>query len=113
MNQLVRNLVRRKLRSFLTISGIVIGILALTTMGALANNFNALLDGGAKHIAGYVPVGDASSNGLGGSGVLPLAKQSELAALPGVDQAFPSASDARRPVPLHDGSPGVPDYIPS
>ena len=69
MKEIVRNLTRRKLRSFLTISGIVIGIVALTTMGALANNFNALLDGGAKYIAGFVPVGDASSNGLGGSGV--------------------------------------------
>ena len=61
MNEIVRNLIRRKLRSFLTISGIVIGIVALTTMGALANNFNALLDGGAKYFAGFVPVGDASS----------------------------------------------------
>jgi len=113
MNQIVRNLVRRKLRSFLTISGIVIGILALTTMGAFANNFNALLDGGAKYIAGYVPVGDASSNGLGGSGVLPLAKQSELAALPGVAQAFPSVSVAAKPGSLNVVSLGIPDYISS
>jgi len=28
--------------------GIVIGVLALTTMGALAENFNALLDGGSS-----------------------------------------------------------------
>ena len=32
----LRNLSRRKLRSSLTISGIVIGIFALTTMGAMA-----------------------------------------------------------------------------
>ena len=113
MNQIVRNLVRRKLRSFLTISGIVIGILALTTMGALANNFNALLDGGAKYIAGYVPVGDASSNGLGGSGVLPLAKQSELAAVPGVSHVFPSITVAAKPGSLNVVSLGIPDYISS
>jgi putative ABC transport system permease protein len=113
MNQIVRNLVRRKLRSFLTISGIVIGILALTTMGALANNFNALLDGGAKYIAGYVSVGDASSNGLGGSGVLPLAKQSELAAVPGVARVFPSISVAAKPGSLNVVSLGIPDYISS
>ena len=51
MNEIVRNLLRRKLRSSLTISGIVIGIVALTTMGALANNFNALLNGGVKYYA--------------------------------------------------------------
>ncbi len=113
MNQIVRNLVRRKLRSFLTISGIVIGILALTTMGALANNFNALLDGGAKYIAGYVSVGDASSNGLGGSGVLPLAKQSDLAAVPGVARVFPSVSVAAKPGSLNVVSLGIPDYISS
>src|ERR1700680_4191074 len=84
MNQIVRNLVRRKLRSFLTISGIVIGILALTTMGALANNFNALLDGGAKYIAGYVPVGDASSNGVSGGGVLRLHNQDYHEAVSGL-----------------------------
>jgi putative ABC transport system permease protein len=113
MNQIVRNLVRRKLRSFLTISGIVIGILALTTMGALANNFNALLDGGAKYIAGYVSVGDASSNGLGGSGVVPLAKQSDLASVSGVARVFPSISVAAKPGSLNVVSLGIPDYIAS
>jgi putative ABC transport system permease protein len=113
MNQIVRNLVRRKLRSFLTISGIVIGILALTTMGALANNFNALLDGGAKYIAGYVPVGDASSNGVSGGGVLPLAKQADLAAVPGVARVFPNVGVAAKPGSLNVVSLGIPDYISS
>jgi len=113
MNEIVRNLIRRKLRSFLTISGIVIGILALTTMGALANNFNALLDGGAKYIAGYVPVGDAGSNGLSGSGVLPLAKQGDLAAVPGVARVFPSVQVAAKPGSFQVVSLGLPDYISS
>jgi len=113
MNQIVRNLVRRKLRSFLTISGIVIGIVALTTMGALANNFNALLDGGAKYIAGYVPVGDASSNGVTGGGVLPLAKQGDIAAVPGVARVFPTIQVAAKPGALQVVSLGLPDYIQS
>jgi putative ABC transport system permease protein len=114
MKEIVRNLTRRKLRSFLTISGIVIGILALTTMGALANNFNALLDGGAKYYAGYVPVGDANSNGVtGGGGVLPLAKESEIAAVPGVARVFPSITVAAKPGALNVVSLGVPDYISS
>jgi putative ABC transport system permease protein len=111
MNEIVRNLIRRKLRSFLTISGIVIGIVALTTMGALANNFNALLDGGAKYFAGFVPVGDASSNGVTGGGVLPLAKQSDLAAVPGVARVFPSIGVPAKPGAINVVSLGIPDYI--
>ena len=34
--EIIRNLTRRKLRNILTISGIVIGVLALVTMGAMA-----------------------------------------------------------------------------
>jgi putative ABC transport system permease protein len=113
MKEIVRNLTRRKLRSFLTISGIVIGIVALTTMGALANNFNALLDGGARYVAGYVPVGDASSNGVTGGGVLPLAKQSDIAAVPGVARVFPSIQVAAKPGSLQVVSLGLPDYIQS
>jgi putative ABC transport system permease protein len=113
MNQIVRNLVRRKLRSFLTISGIVIGIVALTTMGALANNFNALLDGGAKYYAGYVPVGDASSNGVTSGAVLPLAKAAEIQAVPGVARVFPTITVAAKPGALQVVSLGLADYISS
>jgi putative ABC transport system permease protein len=114
MIQIVRNLTRRKLRSFLTISGIVIGILALTTMGALANNFNALLDGGAKYYASFVPVGDASSNGVGGGGaVLPLSKAAEIESVPGVARAFPAITVQAKPGALTVVSLGLPDYISS
>lgn len=111
MKEIVRNLVRRRLRSFLTVSGIVIGIVALTTMGALANNFNALLDGGAKYYAGYVPVGDAGSNGVTGGGVLPLSKAPELESVPGVARVFPSIQVQAKPGALNVVSLGVPDYI--
>ena len=49
--EIFRSLARRKLRSTLTILGIVIGIFALTTMGAMAENVNALLAGGGDHRA--------------------------------------------------------------
>jgi len=113
MKEIVRNLIRRKLRSFLTISGIVIGILALTTMGALANNFNALIDGGAKFYASYVPVGDAGSNGITGGGVLPLSKAAEIAEVSGVARVFPTISVQAKPGALNVVSLGVPDYIAS
>ena len=111
MKEIVRNLTRRKLRSFLTISGIVIGIVALTTMGALANNFNALLDGGAKYYASYVPVADANSNGVTTSGVLSVDKADEIAAVPGVARVFPSIGVDAKPGSLQVVSLGLPDRI--
>ncbi len=48
---LLRNLGRRKLRSFLTISGIAIGIMALVVFGSMANKMNALISGGSKYYA--------------------------------------------------------------
>ncbi len=113
MKQIVRNLRRRKLRSFLTISGIVIGIVGLTTMGALANNFNALLDGGAKYYASYVPVGDAGSNGVTTSGVVPLSKAVAIEAVPGVARVFPNITVQAKPGALQVLSLGLPDYISS
>jgi len=113
MNQIVRNLTRRKLRSFLTISGIVIGIVALTTMGALANNFNALLDGGAKYYASYVPVADAGSNGVTTGGVVPLSKAPEIAAVPGVARVFPTITVDAKPGALQVVNLGLPDRIAS
>jgi putative ABC transport system permease protein len=113
MNEIVRNLTRRKLRSFLTISGIVIGIVALTTMGALANNFNALLDGGAKYYAGYVPVADANSNGVTSGAVLPLTKAADIQAVPGVARVFPTITVQAKPGSLQVVSLGIADYIAS
>ena len=113
MKEIVRNITRRKLRSFLTVSGIVIGIVALTTMGALANNFNALLDGGAKYYAGYVPVGDASSNGVTGGAIVPLAKADDIAAVPGVARVFPTITVQAKPGSLQVVNLGLPDYIAS
>lgn len=55
--EIVRNLYRHKLRSSLAISGIVIGVLALTTMAALVENFSALLDGAVQYYGSNVQVG--------------------------------------------------------
>ena len=49
--RLLRDLGRRKLRSFLTISGIAIGIMALVVFGSMANKMNALISGGSKYYA--------------------------------------------------------------
>jgi putative ABC transport system permease protein len=49
MTEAIRNIGRRKLRTALTILGIVIGVFALTVMGALAEKLNVLVDGGDEY----------------------------------------------------------------
>jgi len=39
---------RRKFRTFLTISGIIVGVFALTVMGSMALKLNRMIDGGKK-----------------------------------------------------------------
>jgi putative ABC transport system permease protein len=106
--EIVRNFYRHKLRSFLTISGIVIGVLALTTMGALAENFNALLDGGVQYFGSSIqvgpPVGEAAS-------LLPLSKIDELRQVPGVVAAFPTYGFSAKPGAVSVVNFGIPDSI--
>src|SRR5258707_13514110 len=63
--EILRNLTRRKLRNSLTVAGIMIGVLALTTMGAMAEKFNLLFDGGERFLSGHVVVNDPSLSGFG------------------------------------------------
>ena len=94
----VRNVARHKLRSFLTISGITIGVLALTTMGALAENFNALIDGGVAYFGSSVQVGapDGSS-----APIIPISKVDEIKNVQGVAAAFPGYSFQAKPGQLN------------
>jgi len=114
--EIIRNLTRRKLRNILTISGIVIGVLALVTMGAMAEKFNALLGGGAKYFGSNVQVADNSSGalgGFGGGGLLTLDKVSQLESVDGVAAAFPEVSLGAKPGSTNGVSFGVPDFIAS
>jgi putative ABC transport system permease protein len=106
--EILRNIARHKLRSTLTITGIVIGVLALTTMGALAENFNALIDGGVKYFGSNVQVGppDGQSTFL-----LPLSKIDEIKRVDGVTAAFPGYSFPLKPGAAPSFSFGVPDTI--
>ncbi len=65
MFEIIRNMFRRKLRTTLTIFGIVIGVLALVVLGALAEKMNLMLKGGEKFLTGQITV---SSSAGGGSG---------------------------------------------
>ena len=106
--EIIRNLYRHRLRSFLTISGIVIGVMALTTMGALVENFNSLVEGGVQYFGSNVqvgpPVGQAAS-------LLSLSKIDEIRQVPGVAAAFPTYDFSAKPGAAGVISFGFPDTI--
>jgi putative ABC transport system permease protein len=105
---MLRNIARRKLRSALTISGIVIGILALTTMGAIAENFNALLDGGVQYYSSSIQVGPPDGES---ASLLPLSKIDEIKRVEGVGAAFPAYSFLVKPGTVSTVSFGPPDLV--
>jgi putative ABC transport system permease protein len=111
--EIIRNLTRRKLRNILTISGIVIGVLALVTMGSMAEKFNALLSGGATYFGSNVQVADSSSGAVGGfgGGLLTLDRVAALQNVDGVAAAFPDVSVSAKPGSTNTVSFGIPDYI--
>jgi putative ABC transport system permease protein len=106
--EILRNITRHKLRSFLTISGIVIGVLALTTMGALAENFNALIDGGVKYFGGSIQVGPPDGQA---ANLLPMSKIDEIKKVDGVEAAFPGYTFQAKPGGTIVVSFGIPDTI--
>jgi putative ABC transport system permease protein len=105
--EIIRNLARRKLRSTLTILGIVIGIFALTTMGAMAEHFNALIDGGVTYFGSNVQVGAPD----GQASFLPISKVDELKKVDGVDAVFPAYSFPMKPGGVSAVNFGIPDTI--
>lgn len=106
--EILRNITRRKLRSALTISGIVIGVFALTILGAFAENFNALIDGGVKYFGGSVQVGPPDGQA---ANLLPMSKIDEIKKVEGVEAAFPAYGFAAKPGGTVVVSFGVPDTI--
>jgi putative ABC transport system permease protein len=105
--EIVRNVFRHKLRSSLTILGILIGVLALTTMGALAENFNALIDGGVKYFGQSIQVGAPD----GQASILPISKIDEIKNVQGVQAAFGGYAFTAKPGQITTISLGVPDEI--
>src|SRR5215472_2598141 len=91
--EILRNLTRRKLRSALTILGIVIGIFALTTMGALSEHFNVLFNFAEQWYSASIPVGSPP----GQAALLSLSKVGEIEKVDGVAAAFPGYSFDMKP----------------
>ena len=102
-----RNVFRHKLRSSLTVLGILIGVLALTTMGALAEHFNALLDGGVKFYSSSISVGAPD----GQASLLPISKIDEIKQVQGVQAAFSGYQFVAKPGQVTTVSFGIPDLI--
>jgi len=111
--EIIRNLTRRKLRNTLTISGIVIGVLALVTMGAMAEKFNALIDGGVTYFGSNIQVTAAGASAFGGSSVLPLSTVTQVEQVNGVAAAFGDIQVQAKPGAVQTVSFGLPDYITS
>jgi putative ABC transport system permease protein len=92
--EILRNVARHKLRSTLTILGIVIGVLALTTFGAFAENFNALVDGGVTYFGSNIQI--APPDGQSAQ-LLPMSKVDEIKQVQGVAAAFPGYQFQAKP----------------
>ena len=87
----VKSVFRKKLRSFLTIFGIAIGVFALVVMGGMAEKVTLLVEGGVDYFAGKVVVSDNGE--LFGLGTpMPIAKLDDLERVPGVARASASVS---------------------
>lgn len=61
MLEVLRNMMRRKTRTMLTIFGITIGIFAFTVMGSMAEKINLLVSGGTDYYADKVTISQSES----------------------------------------------------
>jgi putative ABC transport system permease protein len=84
----LRNMWRRKARTFLTVFGIVVGIFALTVLGALSARLNQQVKGAETWFTSKISVVPSGSSLFGGSDrYLELSKVDEIEAVPGVKSA--------------------------
>lgn len=84
--EILRNMWRRKFRTFLTIFGIVIGMFAFTVMGSMALKFNKMIDGGKRFITGQITIAPKGSSYMGSGGtVLPIDTINKISQVEGVE----------------------------
>ena len=81
--RILRNIFRRKLRAFLTIFGIAIGVFALVVMGSIAEKLTLLVDGGVAYYQGKVVIVPATSNS-GNASLLSIDMQRDIERIHGV-----------------------------
>ncbi len=88
MFEILRNMARRKVRTALTIFGIVVGILAVTVMGSMTEYFNALIQNareGAGEVIIVTPKGGFRS-------ALTNVDKSRIERVPGVKRVIPQVT---------------------
>ncbi len=90
MREILRNMGRRKLRTGLTLFGIVIGIFALTVMGSMSEYFNTLIDNAIKQAGTNIAV---SPKGGDYQSVLTPNDQKRIERVQGVRYVVPAALD--------------------
>ncbi len=84
----VRNVFKRKMRAFLTIFGITIGVFALVVMGGLAEKLNLLVDGGVDYYKDKVLITEGGSGAaVLGSSPITTDLVAEIEAIEGVELA--------------------------
>lgn len=90
MLEILRNMFRRKVRTGLTIFGIVIGIFALTVMGSMSEYFNQLVENALKYAGSTIGI-----QAKGGFGISPLNESTirQIKRVPGVKHVIPSVVD--------------------
>ena len=89
--RIFRNVFRRKMRAFLTIFGITIGVFALVVMGSMAEKINLLIDGGTRYYSDKVVVTDGSAGTAGFTTTsIGVGRISEVEGVPGVARATAS-----------------------
>lgn len=91
MLEILRNMLRRKVRTFLTIFGITIGVFALTVMGSMSEYFNVMMEQAARFTGSSITVR------LKEGGFLPIFGEGTIRRLErvsGVKEVIPSVWDA-------------------
>jgi len=91
MTEAISNIWRRPLRTALTILGIVIGVFALTVMGALAEKLNVLVDGGDEYFRTRIFVFDQGAASGFQASARPITRDlvDQMTTITGVDRATP------------------------
>lgn len=92
MPQILRNILRRKIRAVLTIAGIVIGVFALTVMGAMAEKLNKLVQGGLDYYENKVTVSEKTGSAFGFGNPISTDKIADIEKIAGVAYVSPSIS---------------------
>lgn len=106
--EILRNMWRRKFRTFLTIFGIVIGIFAFTVMGSMALKLNKMIDGGKRYITGQITLQPKGTDyTTGASGLLPVDTLKKIAEVEGVEAIEGSVGLAVDEPNLDEASAGV------